>query len=218
LTDLGIGGKVGRLALFKDAGELIRDEIRRGVDTVVFVGNDETVKKTLQIMPEVKATFGLIPMGEEKNSLARMLGLPAGLEACNVLSARIVKSLDVAKVNERYFLFRILIPRTNISIRCDKMYNISPTESGDIEIRNWGAVDKKEINMANPEDGLLDLVIHAKVGKKESSTDLKLKNIEIKTKEQIPLYIDGERVNGNNFKIKTAPAKVRWIVGKKRLF
>lgn len=219
LTDLGISGKIGRLALFKDASELIRDELRRGAKNVIFVGNDMTIKKALRILPEAKTTLGIIPLGEEDNSLAKILGMPAGLDACDVISARIVKDLDIGKVNERYFLSRIAIPNTSISIRCDRTYNLSPVNMGDIEIRNWGVIDKKEQLLGNPEDGLLDLYIHAKVGKRDQcSTDLKLKYIDIKTKDQFPVFIDDERVNGNNFKIRIAPNSVRWIVGKKRLF
>ena len=219
LTDLGISGKIGRLALFKDAAELIRDEVRRGAKTVIFVGNDRTINKALKILPDLKVTFGILPMGEGENSYAKILGMPQGFAACDVISARIVRLLDIAKVNDRFFLSRISIPNTDVSLLCERSYRLAPTDVGDIEIRNWGWMDKSHVYIGNPEDGLLDLVINAKVGKKKTgSTDLKLKFIDIKTKKQIPIYIDGERVNGNNFKIKIIPSKVRWIVAKKRLF
>ncbi|MDD4995254.1 MAG: diacylglycerol kinase family protein [Patescibacteria group bacterium] len=219
LTDLGISGKIGRLALFKDACELVRDEIRRGAKTVIFIGNDETVNKIVKILPEVKATFGIIPLGEEGNSMAKILGMPEGIAACDVISARMVKELDIAKVNDRCFLSRVVIPDTTIALRCEGNYAISPSSRGDIEIRNWGIIDKKETAFGNPEDGLLDIVIHAKLGKnKEQITNLKLKSVEIKTREQFSIFIDHERINGNNFKIKFAPRRARWIVGKGRLF
>jgi len=219
LTDLGISGKIGRLALFKDACELVKDEVRRGAETVILVGNDETVARVTKILPEVKTTFGLIPLGEEKQSYSKILGMPHGLMACDVISARIVRELDVGKVNDRHFLSSVLIPDTSVAIRCEGTYEISPQEKGDIEIRNWGSFDKKEYLPANPEDGMLDVVMHAKLGKKTSeATNLKLKYIDIRAKEQMPLFLDGERINGNNFKIKVAPRRSRWIVGKQRMF
>jgi len=219
LTDLGISGKIGRLALFKDAAELIRDEARRGAKTVIFVGNDRTINRALKILPELKVTFGILPMGEEENTYAKILGMPQGFAACDVISARIIRPMDMAKVNDRFFLSRISIPNARVPLLCEGSYRLAPTDAGDIEIRNWGWMDKSQNCVGNPEDGLLDLIIEAKLGKKKAgSTDLKLKFIDIRVKEQISIHIDGERVNGNNFKIKIAPAKVRWIVGKERLF
>ncbi|NIP33037.1 hypothetical protein GWN26_12790 [Candidatus Saccharibacteria bacterium] len=219
LTDLGISGKIGRLALFKDAGELVKDEIRRGAETVIMVGNDETILKIKKILPEVKTTFGLLPLGEEKQHLSKILGMPQGVLACDVISARIVRELDIGKVNDHYFISRVLIPDTNVAIRCEGTYEIAPKEKGDIEIRNWGMFEKKEYLSANPEDGLLDVIVHAKLGKKDGdSTALKLKYVDIRTKEQMPLFFDNERINGNSFKIRTAPRRSRWIVGKQRMF
>ncbi len=47
LTDLGISGKVIRMALFRHAAENIRDEARRGATTVVVVGKDQTLTRVL---------------------------------------------------------------------------------------------------------------------------------------------------------------------------
>lgn len=219
LTDLDISGKIGRLALFKDACELVKDEIRRGAETVILVGNDETVHKIKKIMPEAKATFGILPIGEENQSFAKISGMPSGLAACDVISARIVRPMDIGKVNDRCFLSRVMIPDTRVSIRCEGAYSIAPAEKGDIEIRNWGLMENKQYLPANPEDGKLDVIVHAKIGKKEEeSTTLRLQYVDIRTKQQIPLYLDGERINGSSFKIKIAPKKLRWIVGKERLF
>jgi hypothetical protein len=219
LTDLGISGKIGRLALFKDPCELIKDEIRRGINTVILVGNDSTVDKVARIMSDVKVTFGLLPLDEQNNIFGKILGMPCGLPACDVISARIIRELDVGRINDRNFLSRILIPETNVAIRCESDFSISPSNKGDIEIRNWGTIDNKEQLLGNPEDGLFDLVVHAQIDKKrKESTTLQIKNLDIRTKEQIPIFVDGERINGNSFKIKMAPRGSKWIVGKERLF
>ncbi|KKQ56205.1 MAG: hypothetical protein US74_C0017G0013, partial [Parcubacteria group bacterium GW2011_GWA2_38_13] len=47
LTDLGIGGKISRLSPLKNLQDLISDEIRFGVKTIVAVGNDETVSMVI---------------------------------------------------------------------------------------------------------------------------------------------------------------------------
>jgi len=219
LTDLGISGKIGRLALFKDACELVKEEVRRGAKSVVLVGNDNTFNKVARVIGEVKATFGLLPLGDERMSYAEILGIPKGLLACDVLSARIVREMDVGRLNNRSFFQDILIPDTDVPIRCDGSYSIAPAEKGDIEIRNWGRINERGRELGNPTDGLFDIIIHSQIDKKtKEQTNLKHSTIDIRVKKQIPVYVDGERINGSSFKIKMAPNKTKMIVGKQRLF
>ena len=63
LTDLGVSGKIGRLTPFVSARGLVRDEARRGAQTVVVVGNDATVAKVVEGLGEEKVTLGIIPVG-----------------------------------------------------------------------------------------------------------------------------------------------------------
>ena len=43
LTDLGINGKINRLSFLKNIHQIIGEEVKRGVKTVVVVGSDETL-------------------------------------------------------------------------------------------------------------------------------------------------------------------------------
>ena len=75
LTDLGIAGKIVRMALFRNVQEMVRDEIRRGTMNVIAVGNDETVHKVIDVVSGTDVVLGIIPLGAP-NELARMLGVP----------------------------------------------------------------------------------------------------------------------------------------------
>ncbi len=96
LTDLGISGKIARLALFRDPEEMIRDEVRKGVKTVIAVGNDVTLRKVIDAVSSLGATLGVIPIGKESNSIAGILGVPSGVAACDTISARIVEEIDLS--------------------------------------------------------------------------------------------------------------------------
>jgi len=152
-------------------------------------------------------------------SYAEVLGIPKGLLACDVLSARIIKEMDVGRINDRNFFQKIVMPDTDVPIRCDGSYSIAPSVRGDIEIRNWGTADENGRALGNPVDSLFDVIIHSQIDRKtKEKTNLKHATIDIRVKKQIPVYVDGERINGSSFKIKMAPNKAKMIVGKNRLF
>src|SRR5688572_24564667 len=115
LTDLGISGKIGRLTPFTNAKGLIRDEVRRGVQTIVVVGNDETVAKVVSGIDEAKLTLGFIPIGTP-TSIARSLGIPEGAEACDVLSKRVTQKIDLGSVNGHLFLSQVRMSSAKIVI------------------------------------------------------------------------------------------------------
>ena len=60
LAELGMSGNIARLALFKRADEFIRHEMRRGITTLVVVGNDQTLMNLLEIIVEVGVPCGFI--------------------------------------------------------------------------------------------------------------------------------------------------------------
>src|SRR3989339_771218 len=160
LADLGLSGDIARLALFKRADEFIREEIRRGVTTIVVVGNDETIYKILDVITETDLTFGIIPLGPN-NHIARSLGIPEGMLACDVLSARIVQTIDTGMLNGKRFLAGVRIPETTAEITCGDCYRVKPTTKGSIEINNFTVSKEQEHGQvfSDPQDGFLDAVI-----------------------------------------------------------
>ena len=126
LTDLGIAGKISRLALFRNAEEMIRDEIERGVETVVVLGNDETVRKVIDVVADCEVVLGIIPIGPG-NELARMMGVPEGVAACDILSARRIETIDVGTVNGRRFVTGLSVPDFHAELTCEDRFRITST-------------------------------------------------------------------------------------------
>ncbi len=220
LTDLGIQGKIGRLALFKDADELVRDEVARGVKTIVAVGDDETVKKVINAVTETGVVLGHIPLGE-KNNLAGMCGIPVGVGACDVLSRRMIKKLDTALINKRRFIFGVNFPKIKAMVDCGK-FSISSVDDGEIEVRNL--MPDEQGGVSDPRDGSLDIVVKTSVGSgflfggKEAETGITLNKFIISTVEPVVVMVDGEEMENDKIKISVEKGFLQMVVVREMLF
>ena len=217
LTDLGIAGKISRLALFRNAEEMIRDEIERGVKTVVVLGNDDTIHKILDVISESDVVLGMIPIGP-KNELARLLGIPQGVAACDVLSARRVEQMDVGTINGRKFITGVTVPNFKAELMCnDGTYRITATSEANLEIQNLA-------DIANPFDGILEATIHASVRSgwlgrtQHTQSILPFQSLAIRSDKPIQLFADGQEMQGTRFDIGIEPMMLKVIIGKQRVF
>ncbi len=227
LTDLGIAGKVARLALFRDVEETVRDELRRGVKTVIVVGNDATVRRVLEVIVEHRVTFGMIPLGEP-GIIAKVFGLPVGLPACDVLSSRILENADVGVINGKRFLISVEIPRFVGSIAFGDAYRMFVNHPSSLSIRNVAMDDAEaEVGVAHPCDGALETVIRVRLprgwkgvlgGRKVGVSVMPAAAMTMKSEEMFRLLVDGEEMGGSRFDVGIEPGILKVISGKGRLF
>ncbi len=222
LTDLGIAGKIIRMALFRQAGEQVRDEARRGASTVVVVGNDRTVCQVLDAVVDVDLPLGIIPLGPG-NRLAQMIGIPEGVAACDVISARNVERIDTGLINNKRFLAGIRLDHPNVTLTCEDQYRVLTGEDGLIEIRNLIPVDSETFSdMGNPCDGMLDARIEVSsggfFGKRVHATKLPVRFATIETAENVSVSCDGVPLQGKRFEIRVDPLTLKVITGRTRMF
>jgi diacylglycerol kinase family enzyme len=226
LTDLGIAGKIARLALFRNAEDMIRDELRKGIETVVVVGNDETVRKVVDVITQSGVAFGIIPIGP-KNEIARLLGIPEGMPACDILSARIIETIDMGSVNGRRFISGLSIPNFSGEITCDNRYRVYPKGEGSLEVWNlFKGSANDQGTISNPCDGKLETIIRTKgkgglkvFGRKKAyESMIPLKAFAIRSDNPMTLYADGEKMEATRFDINVEPKALRTITGRNRLF
>ena len=219
LTDLGISGKVSRLALFRNAEEMIRDEIDRGVSTVVVLGNDETIRKVIDVVAGSDVALGIIPIGPN-NELARLMGIPEGVDACDVLSARRVERIDVGTVNGRRFVTGLSMPNFRAEITCEDKFRVtSVARQAELTIRNLADV-------TNPCDGQFEAIIRTAVktgwgvfGRTELKESVfPLSSMAIRSEKPISLFVDGEEMQSTRFDIGIEPMLLKIIAGKGRVF
>jgi diacylglycerol kinase family enzyme len=227
LTDLGIAGKIARLALFRDPQAMIRDEIRRGASSVVAVGDDKTVRKILDTVAEGGATLGMIPLGEP-GVLAKLFGIPAGVAACDILSARIVETVDVGSANSARFLMNFSIAEFSGELSCGKNCKMHPVNPGLLDIVNLGSGVKGVPNRASsdPTDGLLDVLLRVTVKgnwgflkrTKTGVTHLPTGKIFITSPASMTALIDGAPVEAEQFEVMVEKGAIRVVMGRERLF
>lgn len=220
LTDLGIAGKIARLALFRDAGELIRDEVRRGSTTVVAVGNDQTLRKVIDAVADPAIVVAIIPLGQG-NRIAEILGVPNGIAACDVLSARLVEDLDTGSVNGMRFLHAVIAEGVRPSCRFEGNYTLFPVRNSALEIRNLAQSD--ELGAANPTDGRLEFVMRTPrrswlLKRGDAMTFVPFVQLQLSCQEPMTLTIDGEEIKGQEFDIRVLPKQIRIVTGKDKKY
>lgn len=246
IIDLGINGRISKLSLLKSATELIKEEVKRGAKTIVAIGNDKIVSQVINVIAELGLTFGIIPVGEE-NQIAKLLGIPFNETACDTISARRIEKLDLGQVNQNYFLFKAQIESPEVVLDSENQYKINLlSKNNHIAIYNLAAEEElkkilpheKNYTCFNPQDGILELVISPDKNlnqsflkifswptKKNSALTLgekisffPIKQINIKSKESVPVILDQHIVSKTPAVIKILPKSFKVIVGKNRIF
>ena len=220
LTDLGIMGKITRLALFRDGVEVIKDEIEEGSETLVAVGDDSTLRLAIEAVGDSRSVIGYLPVSGKKSFLATLLGIPSGVEACDILSARLVQDIDVGEVNGRRFLHALEGEAHGATITCEQSYKLQVAGKAYLAWRNLAPPD--EI-ITNPTDKRLDLVIRqphfSLFGRKSDISHLLIKRSRVVTDKHLTLTLDGgEKIQAQDFDIRAIPGRLRLITGKDRTF
>ncbi|MBI5072019.1 hypothetical protein HZB93_04000 [Candidatus Falkowbacteria bacterium] len=223
LADLGLQGRVNRLNLFKDPRELILEGMKRGVDTIVAVGNDETLCRVVNAVCGFDLTVGMIPLGP-KNEITKTLGIEEGLAACDCLSSRLIKKIDLGKINDVYFLAH-LKASSAVSLRQGKEYCVRALKNNLVEIYNLPTEEEE----ADPEDGYLEARIRPagrNFFKKNGGKDLSLggtssfpiREIILEGEKGARVLVDGLRLVNTPAEVQILPRQLKIIVGKNRLF
>lgn len=226
LIELGLNGRMDRLSILKNMRELIEAAIKRGAETIVIVGDDQAIVKAVSIVAAYDVTLGIIPVGPEQR-IARALGIPEGEAACDILSKRVVKTIDLGKANDQYFLFSLDIPAEPVTVECDGHYQISVLGvPRPFQICNFRPQQVSE-RSCNPEDGVLEAVIgeeakgwsmfHRQTENRGTVLPLKRAKIQCLT-ASIPLTLDGHTIVKTPVTVEVAPHKLRIIVGRNRQF
>ncbi|PKL72441.1 hypothetical protein CVV26_01590 [Candidatus Kuenenbacteria bacterium HGW-Kuenenbacteria-1] len=229
LIDLGLKGKIIKLSAFKKLKGVINEIIKQGAETIVICGDDQIINQTINCLENFDICFGFIPI-TSSSKIARVLGIPPFETACNVLANRIIKKIDLGKINEYYFLSQLEIFNVN-NVECDDQYHLYFKTNQPFYIYNLSFLNfQKKIN---PQDGFLEIAISCtkifkfipkfvlKLFKKENKIDsfVLVKKIKINSNKEIFLQIDyNPKIILSPAFIKIIPNKFKIIVGKERSF
>ncbi len=230
LSGMGLSGRVGRLALFRSAKEMVQGFVDGGATNIIIVGNDNTLNKVMWFLPDLPVVVGYIPVAEPAD-IALLLNIPVGLEACGTIGARLIESLDMGKLSERYFLTEAVFENTTATLQIGNDYRLSLINGGTIKIRNLGEVGSNSYSLINARDGLLDVIMlpsekmkiqksfwNKLIAPKVLPTTLSLSHGQIISDQPIEVRADRFALNGFNFTIQAIPQKLKIITGRMRRF
>lgn len=231
LTDFRIAGKIIRLQNYSNAEELIEEEIKRGATTVVIVGNDTTFGHVLSRGARCQVLFGFLPMGAEKeNMIAKVLGIPIGVPACDILSRRRKVNLDVGWFNNRYFVSRLHIPPAPIKVEYDEQFAVS-AHNGKMELvvcnlqpfTLKGRGQEKDV-VVHPQDGKLEAFLRPVIGrgvlrdKFGEPSIFPFQEMVVTSKKPFVVEADGKKSKETKITIRLAKERLNMVVGKARRF
>ena len=233
LTDLGISGRIERLTMFKNVREIVADAAAQGCETIVAVGNDETVGRLIDAVGEFEMAFGIVPIGDGPHAIAGMLGIEEGTEACNILSRRVLQTVDLGRINDHYFLSSVLIPRTRAAVSCNGQYSVIPTEDNEVRICNLApmAADASgAATFSSPRDGFLETVFQPSprrgffsglfraAAPLPPATIVPVRTLRLKHHQPVTVIRDGQRLSSSILNIEIMPKRLRVVTGKDRKF
>lgn len=225
LADLGIQGRIGRLTLLKSVRDIVEAAIRDGADTIVAVGNDTTMSQVSGVLlKHPKVTLGFIPLGNNQQTLAEILGIPVGTIACHVLSSRLTSMVNMGKIGTVHFL-QSLTTTGSVAIECDRSFRLELKHPHQVRICNldrWS----EDGELTPPEAGKLEVVVREVLerrgffGNKNSPgslTHIPTKEIKLTSLgDELALIVDGYRTLKTPATITVVPKALKLIVGKKR--
>jgi len=225
LSTLEMAGQVGRLALFRSARDLVMSMVDDQVTTVVIVGNDSTLDKTMWFLPDLDVTIGYIPVAQP-SVVAELLGIPVGRQACEVLAARYTETIDMGKLDERFFLTEVSLPATLAGLEVDDRYTVSLRYGGALSIRNLGGLHEKVMDPADAQDGLLEAVVLPEIPREKTllprrktladPTRILFERGKIISKDPVEAYVDNHVVSGFEFQLSIVPGALKLITGRGR--
>ena len=117
LNNLGIHGRKFKITpLTSNISEILRDELRGKVHTVVVVGDDQLFLKVASaVMKYPKLVLAYIPF--KQSYLSKKFGIAPQELACDILSSRIVHSFSGININdERFSLAPIELSMNDLKI------------------------------------------------------------------------------------------------------
>lgn len=229
LTDFGIAGKIIRLQNFSNAEAIVEEESKRGATTFIIVGNDATFGQVLSRAASCPTLFGFLPIGPD-NSIAGVLGIPVGVEGCDVLARRRKVKLDLGWFNNRYFVSRLHIPPSIISVEYDEKFKVTGRNNNKMELVVcnlqpfvWEGRGQKTVTV-HPQDGKLEACIRPIIGKKiisyiyDDPSVFPFEEMVVASRTPFVVEADGKQSKETKIHIRLAKKRLEMIVGKERQF
>jgi diacylglycerol kinase family enzyme len=220
LTDMGLQGHTIKLSLINNIAHALQEMTQRGIKTIVAVGSDQLFSKIADYAELLDGVIlGLIPIGSHRQ-LADLFGIPAGAEACPVLSARLVRHVSLGRINRGYFIHSILVQDPAAKVRCEDQFEISATtQQAMISILNAREPEGETTGKQASFSVIVTPAVRGKLWRKPQflpETHLRCTSVSIEEPRNVPLIVDGQKVLKTPVYIDLVSQKIQVIMGKGR--
>ena len=254
LAEFKISGEMGRVTSLRTIADLVETASERGVKTLVACGTDDTFNLMLSYIKGRDFTLGFIPLDDD-SYLSKILGLGTIYNSVKTIAARRIEKIDLATIAGSYFIsylefgiatskiknlnwwntLKALSGSTHkLSIRIDNSYTMDIVCLGGV-VANTRAASSDSDAIANPTDGILDLLILEKLNKIEvlrykeaiiegrlekipGTSVIKCRKVEFLQPLGFPLHLAGRVLTKVPATVEIIPRRLRLIVGKSRTF
>ena len=218
ILELGIKGRIVRLSPLKNLREVVDDAIRQGVQTIVAVGDDATLNQVVTAVVPGRLIVGFIPISTKSN-FARIFGLPPLEGAADVVSARIIKTVDLGRANHSLFIDCAEIESPQNTTIGFSQFSIDCVPGASAVIANIGFIwPKSGDSTFDPTDAKLDLLVVNSKGR-EIATHLPLTAATIRDRgNSSSVRLDGQFIVKTPVQIDVVPRALKIIVGSDRIF
>ena len=220
LTDLDLRGTTIRLSLLNSIGHTIQDLLSRGVKTLVTVGGDQLFSRLADYADDLQdVTLGIIPLGPHQE-IAQLFGIPNGEKACDVLGARLIRPVQLGRINSGYFIHSVTIDDPRVKVACDDSFAAcATTEKSVTSIHNLLYRNGESASAKNHLSVMIRPSAEKRFLKKGSPitpTIIQTKQVQILEPHNVRILVDGQKVMKTPAKLKVARRKIQVIMGKNR--
>lgn len=254
LSTYRINGEVSRVSALRTVPQLVEIAFSRGVKTLVAVGSDETIHDVINSLKRRDITLGFIPL--LPSELGNILGISSIDHACKTIALRRVTHLDAAVVHNNLFITKLSfglnlntfreegffqslkqlfsLPTFEVKFSADNQYSAILKVTGGIIINGRDQVCTTK-NLADPTDGILDVLLLPKLSRYKifkfrkhilsgcfesipQSSLVHLSRIDITSPEGLPLRMGSRVIAKTPATIEVVPHAIKIIASKERLF
>lgn len=255
LAEFRISGEMARVTSIRTIAQLVELASQRGAKTLIACGTDDTFNLMLAYLKGRDFALGFIPLTED-SYLGDILGIDSLLTAVKTVAARRLERMDLAVLEDNYFISQVEFGMAStelkklgwfsslrsgataheykLKLRIDNSYTMDIVCLGGT-VTNSRPKSTGKSTVANPTDGLLDLMVIEKLSKVDllkykpdiaagiiehipGTSVIKCKQVEFLEPRGFPLTIAGRTFAKVPAVISIIPKQLRMIVGRNRTF
>lgn len=215
LLDFGIKDKIVKTSALKSVRDAVAEAYKQKFNTIITVGEDGLFLSASEYLIGYPIALGTIPLGKH-TLIASLLGMPYGAAACDLISARKLSEIPVARIDEHFFINSCTLSGVT-TMEIDGSYTIETPNNSIVTVTNVANTTNQTQHPIKA--GYLSVLISKqKTGflskKREKNSILFVKSLSITASKQLSVSIDGQQPSLSCSTISVHNKPLICVVGK----